>query len=308
MSWEFDAPAGVYKNHALSSDIRKQAIARALFMRFLSPENGFGKKRGESVTITRVLSLPLAERVAENQRLPSVRPVIQTKQQAVSDWGVKVPMTKFEMDHSHFDIESAFDRALMDQIALTMDKMGADAMKTTPYKYIPLAAGSVFDTDGTPSSTADKNLAVDDLRNIHDELSGVLKCPKFDGGTYVGILSTKAARGIKNDSEYKDWQAPTTAMPFVTGMLKDVEGFTLFETNHFDALSNGIGTSSVLGEAVFFGADSAFLVTSEEPELRAGLQGDDLGRVREIGWVGTLEAGLTWETAALSRVVHVTSA
>ena len=307
MSWEFDAPTGVYKNHALSSQIRHEAIARTLFMRFMTPEDGYGKKRGESVTITRVLALPLAQRVSENQRLPSVRPAIQTKQQTVSEWGVKIPMTEFERNLSHFDIENSFQISLMDQISLTMDKMSADAMKTTKYLYIPLDAGSVFDTDGVASTTADKNLTVDDLRNIYDELHGVLKVPMFDGGSYVGILSTKAARGIKNDSEYKDWLSPTQAMPFITGMLKDVEGFTLFETNHFDALSNGVGTASILGEAIFFGADSGFLVTAQQPELRAGVVGEDLGRIKEVGWVGTLEAGLTWETAALSRVIYVTS-
>ncbi len=307
MSWTFDAPTGVYKNHALSSDIRHQAIADAQFMRFMTPEDGYGRKKGENITITRVLSLPLATRVSETDRLPSGRPAIQTKSQPVSEWGFKIPVTEFEKNLTHFDLQNSFQRTLKDQMQLTMDSMAAEALKTTPYIYIPVTTGGVFDTDGSASTTADKNLSIDDLRNIHDELHGTLKCPMLPSGKYVGILSTKAARGIKNDPTYKDWFAPSTSEPFISGRLRDVEGFMLIETNHFDALSNTVGTGSVLGEAMFFGDDAGFLATISEPELRAGLP-EDLGRFRETGWVGTLEAGLVWEVAAQARAIYVTSA
>lgn len=155
------------------------------------------------------------------------------------------------------------------------------------------------------TSQADVNLSVADLRAIHDELRN-LKVPKFRNGKYVGILSTKAARGIKNDPEYKDWQAPTTSGPFMDARLRDVEGFMLLETNHDDALSDSLGVGGVLGEALFFGADPVVLATIEEPELRAGIP-EDLGRFRDVGWVGTIEAGLVWDTAEYARVIHVTS-
>jgi hypothetical protein len=87
MSWKFDAPSGVYRNHALSTDIRREAIADVQFMRFMRPEPGFGKKKGESVTITRIMALPHAQRVGENEALPSGRPAIETKTVGVSQWG-----------------------------------------------------------------------------------------------------------------------------------------------------------------------------------------------------------------------------
>ncbi len=306
MAWEWDAPTGTYKNHALSTNIRREAIADVQFMKFLRPEPGYGKHRGESVTITRILKLPLAGRVSETDRLPSGRPAIETKQVSVSQWGFKIPMTKFEENLTHFDLANPFQATLRDQMSLTMDVMAADALKFSPYKYIPTATGGTFDTDGTPSTLSNKNLGISDLRAIHDEMHGSLKVPKFRNGMYVGILSTRAARGIKNDPEYKDWLAPTTASPLLTGRLKDVEGFALFETNHTDALADLVGTSTTTGEAVFFGADAGGLVVVENPEIRAGMP-EELGTFREVGWVGTLEAFLTWETAALSRVVHVSS-
>ena len=306
MAWVWDAPSGTFKNHALSSQIRTQASADTQFMKFVRPEPGYGKKKGEAITITRVLQLPLADKVGETDRLPVGRPVVQTKSVTVAEWGFKTQMTQFEENLAHFDQMNKFQMMLRDQMRLTMDKMVADALKLTPYKFIPVAAGSVFDTDGTPSTQADKNLSISDLRLLHDELHGTLKSPPFRNGKYVGILSTRAARGLKNDPEYKDWLAPNTSEPLITGRLKDVENFALFETNHFDALLNAIGSNSVLGEAVFFGMDAGFLATVEDPEIRAGIP-DDLGRFREVGWVGTIEAGLTWEQAAQARVIHVTS-
>jgi hypothetical protein len=306
MAWVWDAPAGVFKNHALSRNIRRQAIADVQFMKFLRPEPGYGKGRGENITITRILSLPLAGRVSETDRLPSGRPAIQTKSLTVSQWGFKIPMTEFEKNLAHFNIMNPFQASLRDQMSLTMDVMGADALKTTPTKYIPTATGGVFDTDGTPSTLSDANLGIADLRKIWDEMHGNLKVPKFRNGRYVGLLSTRAARGVKNDPEYKDWLAPTTASPMLTGMLKNVEGFDLFETNHTDALADLVGTSTTTGEAVFFGADAGFLAVVENPELRAGIP-EELGTFQEVGWVGTLEAGLTWEVAAQSRAVHVSS-
>lgn len=303
--WIWDAPTGVFRDHALSSRIREAAIADAQFMRFARAESGFGKGKGQSINITRVFPLPMAARVSELDRLPSGRPAIDTLSITVSEWGFKIPMTEFERNLTHFDLTNQFQRVLRDQMKLTMDDMVADAFKATPYKFIPTATGGTFDTDGTPSTTADVNLSVADLRLIHDELRG-LKVPKFRNGKYVGILSTKAARGIKNDPEYKDWQAPTGSGPFLDARLRDVEGFILIETNHDDALSDSLGSGSILGEAVFFGADPVVLATVEEPELRAGIP-QDLGRFRDTGWVGTLEAGLVWDEADFARVIHVTS-
>lgn len=306
MAWTFDAPSGTYKDHTLSSRIREAAIADAQFMRFARPENGFGKGKGQSVTVTKVFPLSKAQRVAEMDRLPSGRPNIDTMSITVSEWGFKIPMTEFERNLTHFDLNNQFQRVLRDQMKLTMDDMAADAFKATPIKYVPGSSSSTITTNGTAGATADVNIGVSDLREIHDYLHGTLKAPKYRNGKYVGILSTKAARGIKNDPEYKDWQAPTGSGPFMDARLRDVEGFMLIETNHFDALSNTLGTGSVLGECVFFGDDAVALATVDEPELRAGLP-EDLGRFRDVGWVGTLEAGLIWTEASYARVVHVTS-
>lgn len=305
MSWVFDAPSGVYRNHALSSEIRREAMYDVQTMRYLRPEPGYGKKKGDTITITRIMQLPVAGRVSELDVLPSSRPAINTKSVTVSEWGMKCTTTEFEKDLTFFDISNQFQQMLRDQMSLTMDLMSTTALKTTPYKYTPEVGGGVFSTNGTAAGVATANLAIADLRPIRDQLRKN-KSPYFRNGLYVGILSTRAARGIKNDPEYKDWISEQTAEPMIMGRMKDVEGFMLIETNNVYSFLDLVGSSTVCGEAIFFGADPAFLAVINQPELRAGIP-SDLGRFQEVGWVGTIEASITWDIASLARIIHVTS-
>jgi N4-gp56 family major capsid protein len=306
MSWVWDAPDGVYKDHTLSSKIREAALAKAVFMRFVSPERGYGKGKGQSVTIQRVLQLPLANRVGETDRLPEGRPAVETIQKAVSEWGFKTELTEFEESLGNFDLRNKFQRMLRNQMQMTMDKMVADAMTQASAGVIKARSTSAtavsYGTAGSFTGTATHNLEVAHLRDIKDYLHGTLKAPAYGNGNYIGILSTKAARGLKNDTEFKDWLSPTDAMPFVNGMLGTIDGITLIETNHFDALSNSVA-AGVTGEAVFFGEDAGFLASVTDPELRVGTS-EDLGRFRQIGWYGIIDAGIVWDTAANSRIVH----
>ena len=315
MSWTLDAPTGVYKDHHLSAKIREHAAAQSVFARWAEPERGYGKGKGASVTITQILQLPLATRIGETQHTPTGRPVIQTKQLAVSEWGFKIEGTEFEKNLSHFDINNKFQRMLRDQMRLTMDTMCAEALTGSPIKFVANdaleAVAAVVDTvpAGTRQSTVAqlRNMNILDLRTIHDYMMGTLKIPTFSNGKYVAIMSTTAARGIKSDPEYKDWLAPTTREPMLTGQLPaSVENFTIIETNNYDALDNSMD-AGVTGEAVFFGADSHFLATVEDPEIRMGIP-TDLGRSREVGWVGTIEAGRTWDGISYetgpSRIIH----
>lgn len=308
MSWTADAATGVYKNHALSSKIRDKAVANSQFMVFADTEPGYGKGRGDTVTITRVHNLPLASTVDENTELPSGRPLIDTVSATVSEWGYKVKLTEFEENLTHFDLTNKIQRALRDQLRLTMDKMVADAFKLTPYKVCSNGEGVLaVDTDGTMDADPDVNMDPIHVGLMRDILMGDNKCPPFADGKYVLIGSTKALRGIKNDTtSYQGWLSGTTGQPFITGEIPGIDNVRIIETNHYDALDNSIGGEGQTGEAIMFGADAVFLANVEEPELRRGVA-VDLGRNFDLGWVGTTQAGLTWDTASTTRVLHWTA-
>ena len=159
---------------------------------------------------------------------------------------------------------------------------------------------------GTVNQAADSNLTIAHLRILKDRLTQNQIAPAFSNGLHVGVLTTRAARGIKNDPEYKDWFAPTENLIKGAARLRDVEGFALFTTNHQEAMDDTLGTPGACGEAHFFGEDHAFTAVVSDPEIRAGMP-EDLGRFRKVGWVGTLEAGLVWDTSATSRCIPLRS-
>lgn len=309
MSWTYDAPTGTYKNHTLSNKIRESAVANSKILPFLSPEPGYGKGKGESVTVTRFRDLPLAGTVSEMDKLPEGKPVVDTMSVTVEEWGYKVPMTNFETSLTSYNILDKTQRALRNQMRLTQDKMAATALKSTQYK-IRSTSSTAFSTSttGSFSGVATNNLSIAHLRDIGDLMGGDLKIPPWENGKYVGLMPLGVSRGIKNDTEYKEWISPTDSSPMITGQIKDVENFMLIETNHYEALANLAGASTATGEALFFGADAGFLAVTEEPELRRE-PATDLGRHFFVGWVGTLQAGNTWgDDANNNRVIHWGSA
>lgn len=308
--WIADSPSGVYRDHALSSDIRMDAYADTIVAKFLRAEPGYGTRRGQSITITRMGKLSRAGKVADTDRLPLVRPAVTTHSVTVSEWGNKTELTEFEVNMTHFQLESALESNLRDQISLTTDYIAATALKTTLVKFTPKVASQTFTTTGTPvAGAADRNLNVSDVQAIRDYMRQTLKSPPFRNGRYVALVSTRAARGIKSDPTFKDWFVyRPNSDAFVSSYVASFEDVDFYESNNEDALADLAGASTVLGEALFFGSDPAFLAVVQDPELRVSPKTVDLGRIWEIGWVGTLEAGISFPLASNARVIHVTSA
>lgn len=275
-------------------------------LKFLRAEPGFGKRRGDTITITRFMQLPVAGRVGEQDSLPQGRPAVNTRSLTVGAWGFKVPVTEFEELLTSYDLSNYVQQTLRDQMSLTMDMMATLALKKTLYTYTCLTSGGAFETNGTAAGTATANLAIADLRQIRDQLRKN-KAPYFRSGKYVAILSTRAARGLKNDPEYKDWIAPRTDEPLVSGLLQpDIEGFEVYETNNAYSFLDLLGSSTVCGDGIFFGADPGYTAIVQNPELRAGLP-MELGTYREVGWWGVMDADITWDQPSLSRVIKLAS-
>lgn len=311
--WSVDHPTGVPKNHALSSKIRDAAIAETHFVQFAAVEPGYGKKKGESVTIERIsnLSIPTTGQLVEGVKIPEDAFSVTSKAITVAEWGRAVPFTSLANDLSDFDLSNKVQRKLRDQMALVLDNAAASALKGTSakVKYIPtgVAAGT-FDTDGTASTTALANVNYYHLEQVRDYLYGTLQCPMING-SYVGIFATKACRGIKQDPAFVEWNKYTTADKKAKGEIGMIEGIRILECNNTGALSNTKGSGSILGEGVVFGEDALAMAVVLDPELRLG-QPADFGRSQSVAWYGCLAFDVIWDTATAGegRSVHITSA
>jgi len=310
-TWTFDAPSGVYKNHALSSQLRMAAIAETKFMQFVRPEPGYGRGTGENVTITRIanVSEPTSGKLTENQRIPEDDLTITTVSVTVSEYGRSVPFTSLAEDLGHINLENIIQQKLRDQMKLTLDTSASAAFKAAQVKAIPTGiAALTMDTDGTASTAATVNLNVYHVEQIRDYLFSTLHCPPYEGDDYVALIATKAKRGLLSDPAWQDWKKYTDPSAKYNGEIGRIENIRFVEVNHSNALSGTKGTGSVLGECVFFGRDAAAMAVAVDPELRVGMP-QDFGRARSVAWYGVLEFGIIWDTATAgeARIVHVTS-
>lgn len=312
-SWAYDAPSGVYKNHALSSDIRVAAIAMTQFMQFSKPVDGYGGGKGSNVTITRVsnVAVPSDDSLNELERIPEDSLSLSTQAIAVVERGRAIPFTSLSVDLAHFDLENAIQKKLRDQLSLRMDSLCATAFKAGQVKAIPDGIASlVMDTDGTASTTAAANLNVYHIEQLRDQLYSTYNVAPYSGGDYMCLVSTKGRRGIMRDPNWEKWKTYTDPAAKFNGEIGRMEGIRFVESNNTNALSGSLGSGSVLGEAVFFGDDPVAMASVHDPELRAK-ESEDYGRSKGVAWYGVYGFDQIWKdsaTAGEARVIHVTSA
>jgi N4-gp56 family major capsid protein len=312
-SWTYDAPSGVYKNHALSSDIRMASIAQTKFVQFSSPVDGYGKSKGETVTVTRVsnVDVPTDDALVELEVIPEDAFSLSTQSVSVAERGRAIPYSSLSKDLAHFDIEGAIQKKLRDQLSLRMDKLASTAMKSGQVKAIPDGVASLtFDTDGTASTVATANLNVFHVESIRDYLFTTLNVMPYMDGDFMALISTKAKRGIVRDPNWEKWHTYTDTAAKANGEIGRLENTRFIEINNTNALSGSLGSGSVLGEAVFFGDDPMVMATVIDPELRAK-ESADYGRSKGVAWYGIYGFEQIWDdsaTAGEARVVHVTSA
>lgn len=311
-SWTYDAPTGVYKNHAMSADIRMASIAQTKFVQFTNNENGLGKKKGESVTITRVsnIEVPTSDVLVELERIPEDEFALSTQAIEVDERGRAIPYSSLSVDLGHFDIENAIQKKLRDQLALSLDKVAATAFKAGKIKAIPDGVSSlVFDTDGTASTAATSNLLVYHVEQIRDYMFSTLTMMPYMDGDFMCLASTKALRGLKRDPNWEKWKTYTEPEAKFNGEVGRIESVRFIEVNNTNALSASLGTGSVLGEAVFFGDDPVAMANVIDPELRAK-ESEDYGRSKGVAWYGIYGFDQIWKDSANAgeaRVVHLTS-
>lgn len=308
-TWIYDAPSGTYKNHAMSTKLYEKAIEESKFAEHVTPVEGFGKKQGETVTITRLATIaePTSALLTENERIPEDSYSLSTVALTVKEYGRAVPYTSLHDDLSEFSIENPIQKALRNQMTQTMDTLFATAFKTAKVKYAPTGVASKnITTNGTFGAAATANLNLYHVEEIRDYMYDTLLCPTL-GGSYVGIFRSLALRGLKRDPDWAEWHKYTDPASKYNGEVGMVEGVRFIETNHNSALGK-VGTGSVLGEGVVFGEDAVALAEVLTPELRAGVPAD-FGRQKAVAWYGILTAGLIWDTgnAGEAKVVHVGS-
>lgn len=280
----------------------------------MDPEPGYGRGRGDSITITRIKNIvePTSAVINEGDRIPIDTYAQSSVTITVKDYGRGIEYQHKAELLAHYNIEDRIQRKLRQQLRLVLDTAGADGFKLAKIKFIPTSlSGGTFDTDGTPSTQATQNLTVAHLKVIRDYLMDTIHAPGWRGGDeFVCLASTKACRGLRNDPEWADWRKRglDSAAAFYRGEIGMIENIRVIEVNHTQALANNKGLNGILGEFLVFGDDAVAMAVAEDPELRAALPGN-FGLQKAVAWYGCLNFGIVWDTAndGEARVIHGTS-
>jgi N4-gp56 family major capsid protein len=309
-TWTYDSPTGTYKNHAMSGRLYEVSLAETIMVDYVRPVEGFGRKRGESVTLTRVaeLSAPTSPVLREGYRIPEDTLSMSTRAMTPQEIGRSVPYTSLSDDLSEWDMDNIVQRRLRNQMRFALDSLAGAAFKKAAIKYVPDGATSnTITTNGTPGATATVNMNVWHVEEIRDYMFDTLFVPPYEGGDYVGIFRTLGLRGIKRDPDWEQWHVYTDPQAKYNGEVGRIENVRFVESNNA-AIFGKKGTGSVLGEGVIFGEDPVGMVEVITPELRVA-RPEDFGRSRAVAWYGLLSFDIIWETgnAGEAKIVHVTS-
>ena len=314
-TWEGSFATGVLKSHALSKELRYAAVAEFEVAQFCRAEPGFGRKMGDTITITKIknIAVPDSATLSEHEDIPIDTLSIGTTGITVSALGRGVEYTSLADELSFFDLKTPIQKKLRDQLAQVNDNLAATAFKTTYVVVTPTSATGVdWQTDGSANETATHNITVAHCGVIRDYMKDTLYVPPYEKGNYIGLGSTKLLRGIKNDPDFQQWrQWLRPGDVLFNSEVGMVEQIRWIEINNTTALANNKGSgSTTLGEGLVFGDDGVALAEVQTPELRAAIPGN-FGRYQAVAWYGVLAYGLIWNataTAGEARVIFITSA
>lgn len=316
-TWAFDALSGVYKSNALSAELLKLAARKFRFVPFTKKVSGYGKKQGETVTLPyyKTIAVPSSAQLEEQTRIPIDKLEMGQYTITIKEWGRGVEFTSLAEDLSVLNPRDGAQKRLTEQMNKSMDIAAANAFTGVNAKvcFIPTSlTGGVMDLDGTPSTVATVNLTKDHLGVIRDYLANTLHTPFYDSEWYIGLFSTRALRGLKNDRVLQAFnmylQKGDIVYKSEVGM---VENIRMVEINHEQALPDVAGTSSVLGSGVVFGEDAVGRLEIDYPHLRADMNfKSDFGRKKAVAWYGTVAFDVLFQSATDEecRLVKVGSA
>lgn len=318
-SWSLDIATGVLKNNTLSRDLLKAAYEKTVAMDTVKTY-GFGKHRGQSLTIPRIvqnavgtttfyaanaggspvattgnLMAPADASLAELSGVPEDSFSITEASIVCYEYGRTIPYTSLQEDLLAFDLESEVQDMLRNQMALVLDTLAITAHKAAKVVYVPAANGvGTITTNGTAGAAATAELTADHVDFLSLYLRETLLAPPFSGEDYLALVRMRTSLSIRRSQPWVTWHSYTNPEQKYNGEIGRYENVRFLETNHWAALrdtASGVGT-----QAIIMGQTPVGMIEAVSPELRAEMP-SDLGRKKLIGWYGVLGFAELWGTA-----------
>jgi len=296
---------GFLTNNVLSKKIRHAAQPLMKFRQFVDLEPAAGKSRGNKVFFDKVSNISTqGGTLNETATIPKRNFTITQGTLTITEYGNSIPFTLKLQTLADITVPENIKTVLRNDMAKVLDSGAATEFKTSDYKAtITNTATTTFGSAGAALATSSGSLSDKNARDIVDKLKTLL-VPTVDGENYVAIHSTNSIRGLYDFFEAK--AQLTTMKPLFRGEVGQY--YKCRHVEETNVLVNTLGSSSVDGEAVFFGSDAVREGVAIPEEIRIDIP-KDFGRDQGIAWYSLLGFIKTWDFSSdgETRIIHVTS-
>src|SRR3990167_5830799 len=296
---------------------------------FVRSVDSYGKNRGDTVDIYRVPNTAEVESTAtipDGDPIPTTTIGVSRTSVTVNQYGKALPFTGMVEALAEVDVENEVVlKSLRNHMAKSLDTLVINEMKTSDLIFIPTGAASyVWDVDGTASTSATSNITSYHIKQIVDAMmSGELTdsdgtahtamrpVPFYEGEYYCALVSVKFLRGLFDDPDFERISDYANSEGYYKGEVGRLPYYhtRFILSNHVSALSNGVGTNSVLGEALIFGEEPIVEAVVTPEEIREKIPGN-FGLDKALAWyyLGGFEKAWDYSADSEEHIIRVGSA
>lgn len=296
---------GYLTNNQLTKEIRHRSQPLMRFRQFTDIERAAGKNRGNLVFFDKISNISTAGgTLNETSTIPKRNFTITQGTLTMTEYGNSIPFTLKLETLADITVPENVKVVLRNDMAKVLDSAAAVEFQTSDYKAtITNTATTTFGSAAAALATSSGSMSDKNVRDIVDKMK-TLNIPTVDGNSYVSIASTNSIRGLYDFFEPKAMQ--TTMSPLKIGEVGTYYKCRFIEETN--RLVNTLGSGSVDGEAVFFGADAVREGIATPEEIRIDIP-KDFGRDQGIAWYFLGGFAKTWDfsTDSETRIIHVTS-
>lgn len=291
----------------LQEKVRIEALEKLGFAQMLNEDTGtaIGKNNGDTVVYTYYPQLAVdASPVDETDELPRQAVVPVRGSYTVQEYGQAIPLTGKLKELSMVDNEEIYVSLLADHMQKKENLLAYNLAKTTSWKYVYLAAGNNFTTNGTPSGTQNEDLSFDNLCDLTAEAED-RNIPTFDGENYVVIARGRTINALAKSASVVNAIQNTMPESALNKEIGIIGNARLVKDTQVQVI--GISTGSYY-EHFLFGADALLKELAVAPEL--SYETDNHGRFREVAyrWIAGYAKIYSQSAHSKEHIVHITSA
>lgn len=295
--WVTDSLGGYLGNAKLSKELRFAAQPLMKFRQFVQIKEALGMNNNDTVYFDKISNISTAGgTLVETDTIPEHQFTVERGTIVITEYGNSIPFSGKLDALAEFDVDNAVTRVLRDDMAKVLDKAVAEKFRLCELKWTGEGTGTyglATCSDGTATEAGVGEVFPDDVYKIVAELQ-INNVAPYDGENYICIASVNYLADMRLGADWTDAAKYGDPERLFSGEVGRFAGVRFIMENNF--LSNTSGTSSIGGEAFYFGADAIMEAVAIPEELRAKVP-TDFGRSKGVAWYGLLGFSKIWDVA-----------